>query len=183
MSDGFTMNHYAAGAAAGGVIGAISSAQDIRSQGKMTRASLKSSHEAWKTGFSIAEQQKDMIEEELGSVLSSVQLEGLKAMASYRAMSAERGVGGAAISEGKSEIAMSEVMARADAINQSKNMKVEILNRQLQDKVQTRLDQQAILAGISSPLSAGLKTLATSAQMASNFGFIAGNFGGQDSGN
>ena len=169
------MNGFAVGAGIGGIIGGISSAQDIRSQSKSIRASLDSSHQAWKVGFSIAEQQKDMIEEELGSVLSSVQLEGLKAMASYRVMSAERGVGGAAISEGKSEIAMSEVMARADAINQSKNMKVEILSRQLQDRVQTRLDQQAMLAGISSPLSAGLRALSTSAQMGSAFGFMGAN--------
>ena len=164
------------GSAIGGIVSGIANVENIKAQGEATRSSLRSSQMAWKTGFSIAEQQKEQIKEELGSVLSSVQLEALQARAEYRAVSAERGVSGSVIREGSSSIGIQEVMARADAINQAKNTKVEILNRQLQEKIQTRLDEQAMLSGMSSPLSSGLQAFTSGLQMSSTFGDIGRAF-------
>lgn len=121
----------------------------IEAKGEATRFSLKQQQKATLSQFSIIDQQRAEIDRELGSILSAQQLEALKARASYRAASAERGVSGASVEAGRTEISMKENMAKADAVLQSRNSKLQLARREMQANIQAKLDAQSVISGLT----------------------------------
>lgn len=102
---------------------------------------------------------RQLIEDDLGNVLSANALESVKNMATAKAIMSTSGTVGGTTAQVSKQAYMQQILADADAISQARNREVGLLTEQLSRRIQFRQSAEATRSQIASPLQAMIGTL------------------------
>ena len=155
------------GAAAGAVIGGVTSVIGLRSQNKQTIANIEGEGRVLQSQLRMINQNREQLDRELGDVLSDNALATAKNMATAKvAMSMSGTIGGTSAQVSK-QAYMEQIMADADAIAQARNSEKGMLMDAISKRIQFNQRANAYRSQIASPLAGFMQTLGSSIGMAS----------------
>ena len=155
------------GAAAGAVIGGVTSVIGLRSQNKQIISNIENEGNTLQSQMRMINLNREQLDRELGDVLSDNALATAKNMATAKvAMSMSGTVGGTSAQVSK-QAYMEQIMADADAIAQARNSEKGMLMDAISKRIQFNQRANAYRSQIASPLAGFMQTLGSAMGMAS----------------
>lgn len=170
------------GAIAGAGLAQVSNLLSLRSANKAAIGQIQREGHNLATSMRQININRQIIENDLGNVLSANALESVKNMATAKAiMSVSGTVGGTTAQVSKQEY-MSQILADADAISQARNREAGLLTEQLSRRIQFRQSADATRSQIASPLQAVVGSISSMISGAAQGAMIGNSLGGIGSG-
>lgn len=171
------MSAAGAGAIAGAGLGVASNVLSLKAQNKAVIGQIQREGQNLAIGMRQININRQLIEDDLGNVLSANALESVKNMATAKAIMSTSGTVGGTTAQVSKQAYMAQILADADAISQARNREVGLLTEQLSRRIQFRQSAEASRSQIASPLQAMIGTLSAAIGGASQGAMMGSSFG------
>lgn len=146
------------------LLGAGSAAADIKRQSAATIANIRSAGKQLRFSQHAKQEQFKELDRVIGDKLSASGLETLKREARLKAASAETGTSGTSVEEAIGEAFMEENFRTAAILREADLSKNNLKQSMVADLLGFESQTSAMIAGMPSPLSAGLQTFGAGVQ-------------------
>lgn len=173
------------GAAAGMVLGSVSSVIGLRSQNKAVLNQIRSEGNMLAIQTKMINRNREQLDRELGDILSANALATAKNMATAKVLMSTSGTVGGTTKQVSKQAYIDNILADADEISKARNTDMALMNQQLSNQINFRNRAGALKSQIKSPMEGMLGTLMSAlggAQTGASLGSAAAGAMSVDSG-
>lgn len=140
-------------ALAGAALGMMANNEDTKNKFKGVAEQIGIESEYLLMNSRQAYQNSVQLDNELGDILSANALETAKAMATSNAIMSASGTVGGTNKLVSRQAMMNQILTDADTIAQARNQKIDILNKNIGERIDFRMRSNAMIAGLPSATS------------------------------
>lgn len=156
------------GAVGGAALGAVTNILGMKAQNKSAIQQIQAEGELLQTHTRMMNYNRELIDRQLGDVLSETALETAKNMATAKVLQSRSGtVGGTSAMVSKQHY-ISQIQAEATAITQARNSEMNVMMDNISKQISYRNKANSIRSQIKSPMEAMIGTLSAAISGASS---------------